>query len=111
VEDARELRERVVRLLKKEGYQVYGAASGEQALMVLSVAPRPTLMLADLISPDLEVPLLVSALNEDDRLATLPVVVLGSSDAKSTKGSTRLKNLIDFDDLLKVVEGMCARRT
>jgi CheY-like chemotaxis protein len=111
VEDARELRERVVRFLRKEGFHVYGTGGAQQALMALREAPRPTLILADLMTPNMDGAMLLEAMDRDDRLVTLPVVMVTTNDPKSPRGFRRAKNLIDLDDLLRVVQGLCARRT
>jgi CheY-like chemotaxis protein len=110
IEDAGVLREQVVHHLRNEGFQVYGAANAEQALIALRAAPRPALVLADLMASDIDADVILAAMDHQDRLATLPVVVM-TENAKSSRAPRRRKNLIDFRDLLKVVEGLCARRT
>ncbi len=53
VEDEEDIRELVSYHLLKEGYQVAGAASGEEALATATAQP-PDLILLDLMLPDLD---------------------------------------------------------
>jgi CheY-like chemotaxis protein len=52
VEDDRDIRESVVEILTDEGYDVSAAGDGRQALDLLeTAAPRPNLILLDLMMP------------------------------------------------------------
>jgi CheY-like chemotaxis protein len=79
--------------------------------MALREAPRPALILADLMMPNIDGAMILEAMDRDDRLVTLPVVMVSANDPKSPRGFRRVKKLIDLDDLLRVVQGLCARRT
>jgi DNA-binding response OmpR family regulator len=111
VEDDPDLRESVVLFLRDEGFQVYEAEDGEKALFALPTVARPVLVLADLMTSKIDGPLLLGALAKDDRLATLPVIVLSAEDPMSPQGYRRLKKPIDRSDLLQIVGELCARRT
>src|SRR6266567_6663029 len=75
VEDEPDIRELVIHHLKREGYQVSAAASGEEALrQVLSVPPD--LVLLDLMMPAMDGLEVCRRLRQDPSTATLPIVML-----------------------------------
>jgi len=111
VEDDGDIREAVAEFLEAEGFQVYQATNGEQALGLLRDMPQPALVLADIMMPVMDGPTLIAAMREDDRLATLPVVIVSAADATAPEGYRRVKKPIELDDLLKIVEEFCGRRT
>ncbi len=86
VEDNRDVREAVVELLESEGFQVYQAEHGEQALSVLRQMPQPALILADLMMPVMDGQTLIAALREADQFATLPVVIVSAADSGAPEG-------------------------
>src|SRR5438093_4641411 len=74
-EDEPDIRELVVHHLKREGYQVSAAASGEEALrQVLSVPPD--LVLLDLMMPAMDGLEVCRRLRQDPSTVTLPIVML-----------------------------------
>jgi CheY-like chemotaxis protein len=111
VEDEEDLRELVVDLLQSEGFQVYQAANGSQALSVLGDMPQPALILADLMMPVMDGLTLIASLRKDDRFATLPVVIVSAIDTPTAGGYRRIKKPIDLDDLVQIVSEFCVRRT
>jgi CheY-like chemotaxis protein len=111
VEDDGDIREAVVEFLEAEGFQVYAAENGHEALATLQNMPQPALILADLMMPVMDGPSLIAALRADDEFATLPVVIVSASDARAPEGYRRVKKPIDLDDLLRIVSEFCLRRT
>src|SRR4051812_44659388 len=91
VEDDSDIRDAVVTALELEGFQVFEAENGARALEQLQSMPRPSLILADLMMPVMDGWQLVGALSQDDRFATLPVVIVSANDDKSPEGFRRLK--------------------
>jgi phosphate regulon transcriptional regulator PhoB len=75
VEDEPDIRELVVHHLKREGYQVSAAASGEEALRQVQAAP-PDLVLLDLMMPAMDGLEVCRRLRQDPATATLPIVML-----------------------------------
>jgi len=75
VEDEPDIRELVVHHLKREGYQVSAAASGEEALRQVREAP-PDLVLLDLMMPAMNGLEVCRRLRQDPATATLPIVML-----------------------------------
>src|SRR5262245_4532504 len=75
VEDEPDIRELVVHHLKRDGYQVSAAASGEEALRQVQVSP-PDLVLLDLMMPAMDGLEICRRLRQDPATATLPVIML-----------------------------------
>ncbi len=63
------------------------ARNGEEALEVLKSNPSPVLVLLDLKLPRLSGVEVLMAMKDDDRLRTVPVVVLSSSNELSDVGA------------------------
>ena len=111
VEDDEDIREAVASALEQEGFQVYQAETGARALEMLKQMPHPSLILADLMMPVMSGWDLIKALSEDDRLATLPVVVISAVDQEAPHGYRRIKKPFDIDELIRIVAELCVRRT
>jgi CheY-like chemotaxis protein len=111
VEDEDDIREVVANALEHEGFQVYQAETGARALELLKEMPHPSLILADLMMPVMSGWDLIKALSEDDRLATLPVVVISAVDHAEPQGFRRIKKPFDIDELIRIVGELCVRRT
>src|ERR1041385_4461083 len=107
VEDQSDLRELVVEILQEEGFRVYEATNGLEALNVLRGMPQPALILADLMMPVMDGPSLIAALRHDDQFATLPVVIVSALDAQLPEGYRLVKKPIDLDDLMQIVSELC----
>ena len=75
VEDEPDIRELVVHHLKREGYQVSVAASGEEALRQVQASP-PDLVLLDLMMPAMNGLKVCRRLRQDPVTASLPIVML-----------------------------------
>ena len=110
VEDDNDIRECVVQFLQMEGFHVYEAANGLEAIEALRNMPQPALILADLMMPVMDDPSLIAALREDDQFASLPVVIVSASSNESLSEYRRVKKPVELDDLRAIVEEFCARR-
>jgi CheY-like chemotaxis protein len=64
--------------LEDAGYGVATAANGRQGLERLAEAPRPDLVLLDMMMPVMNGPAMLAAVAADPDLAGIPVVVLSS---------------------------------
>jgi two-component system alkaline phosphatase synthesis response regulator PhoP len=82
VEDEEDIRELVSYNLLKEGYQVAGVASGEEALAAVATRP-PDLILLDLMLPGLDGLGVCSRLKNDQQTASIPVVMLTAKGEES----------------------------
>jgi DNA-binding response OmpR family regulator len=75
VEDEPDIRALVVHHLKREGYQVSAASSGEEALRQVQAAP-PDLVILDLMMPAMDGLEVCRRLRQDPATAMLPIVML-----------------------------------
>ena len=75
VEDEPDIRELVVHHLKRDGYQVSAASSGEEALRQVQAGP-PDLVLLDLMMPAMDGLEVCRRLRQDPATAMLPIVML-----------------------------------
>ena len=75
VEDEEDIRELVSYNLLKEGYQVAGVASGEDALSAVE-AKTPDLILLDIMLPGLDGLRVCRKLKENPRFQSIPVIML-----------------------------------
>ena len=64
--------------LEDAGYRVATAANGRQGLERLAEAPRPEIVLLDMMMPVMNGPAMLAAMAADPELAGIPVVVLSS---------------------------------
>jgi len=111
VEDDDDIREVVASVLANEGFQVYEAETGARALELLREIPHPSLILADLMMPVMNGWELIKALSQDDRLATLPVIVISAVDEEAPQGFRRVRKPFDLDEVVRIVAELCLRRT
>jgi CheY-like chemotaxis protein len=111
VEDEADIRDAIVEFLQADGFFVEHARNGLEALDQLPRMPQPTLILADLMMPFMDGMTLITALREDDRFATLPVVIVSAATMRAPQGYRRLKKPIDLDDLSEIVGELCNRQS
>ena len=64
--------------LEDEGYRVATAANGRQGLERLAEAPRPDLVLLDMMMPVMNGPAMLAAMSAEPGLRCIPVIVLSS---------------------------------
>jgi two-component system phosphate regulon response regulator PhoB len=82
VEDEEDIRELVSYHLLKEGYQVAGVGSGEEALATAAAQP-PDLILLDLMLPDLDGLTVCQRLRSQPRTQSVPIVMLTAKGEES----------------------------
>lgn len=110
VEDDKDIRESVREVIEQDGYEVLVAADGVEAIDLLESAPRPVLVLVDLVMPNMDGRRLLQHLASEDRLATLPVVVFTANKELGNKVQANhpvLKKPTSLDALLQVVRAHC----
>ena len=109
VEDDLDVAEAILDVLMDEGYQVAHATNGREALELLKSAPKPSLILLDLMMPDMDGCQFREAQLRDPRLANIPVVVL-SADRRVAEKAHELGVLgfvakpLGPDQLVSIVE-------
>ena len=75
VEDEEDIRELVSYNILKEGYQVTGVASGEDALAAVE-SETPDLILLDIMLPGLDGLMVCRKLKEDPKFESIPIIML-----------------------------------
>lgn len=115
VEDDQAVRTAVSELLAEEGYDVVGASHGAAAFATLAEGPLPALIVLDLMMPELNGWEFHLRLQQDPRLAAVPVVVLSAvAGFEQRRGkldvAAMLSKPVDLDRLLQVVARYCILR-
>ena len=113
VEDDRDVRETLVRILGDAGYEVRGAADGHEAMAELRRpgGQRPGLLLLDLRMPRMDGRQLYEELGRDPDLSTIPIIVLsadGRTDAHAQlRGAVAVvAKPVRLERLLSLVESV-----
>lgn len=111
VEDDGDIRELFGEILSEAGYEVVEARNGQEALDFLRVHHGPCVVLLDLMMPVLSGPELLEIMAEDERLASLPVVVVSAIADRGTVPGVRkfLRKPVPSDVLRAVVAEYCPR--
>lgn len=111
IEDNLDILEAMQLAIEFEGYTVFTASNGQQALEVLlTVKTLPCLILLDLMMPVMDGWAFAEEISKDRILATIPIVVVSAfTDKKNTPKNAReaLEKPIDFDLLLKIIGEYC----
>lgn len=110
VEDDDDIRELVSTILRRDGFDVYEAENGLEALNALdTMSPQPCLLLLDLMMPVMTGPELLNILSQRNQLAALPVVVLsaGGQRAHVPAANKFLRKPADPKHLLAMVHELC----
>lgn len=109
IDDEEAIRETLRMAFELEGYQVYTAGNGQEALRMLREVPRPCLIVLDLMMPLMNGWEFSLALAEDVRLATVPIAVLTAfpERAEQVRAKCILKKPIDLSTLFVVAHECC----
>lgn len=114
VENDGAIREVLLAVLEDEGYAAIGAADGQAALDYLhSASEPPCLILLDLMMPRLDGWAFRAAQQHDQRIATVPVVVLsarpdGLEQVAALGDVAFLSKPINMSSMLSLVQTHCA---
>ena len=108
VDDHADARLALELVLQSEGWNVTGAETADQALGQLRDGLVPDVVLLDLGLPGMPVRIFRDAMRADDRLATIPVVVLSGDGwvrekAELLGASEWLQKPVEIERLLEVV--------
>lgn len=109
VEDNKDIQDSLKLALEVEGYTVFTADNGRDALDQLSRIPTPCVILLDLMMPVMNGWEFVEEISKDLMLSTIPIVVVTAfSDKKTTpKTNDIIQKPIDLNALLKTVSKYC----
>jgi CheY-like chemotaxis protein len=112
VDDDPDIREAISNALSDEGYQVTGASNGREALAQLRGQTRPSLILLDMMMPEMDGWRFRLELKKLPELASIPVVILSAHgnvrDAALALGAADyLRKPLRLDSLLEIAERYC----
>lgn len=110
VEDDADIRDTLQHLLEASGYRAAPASNGQVALELLETIERPCLILLDLMMPVMDGWAFLSALEQDDALADVPIVIVSAYTDKVTsleRAQQILKKPVDIHALMEVVRQHC----
>jgi CheY-like chemotaxis protein len=109
VEDDVDFREHLAALLRARGHVVELADHGAEALLHLQIGEPPSLILLDLMMPEMDGWTFRAHMLKDPRLAAIPVAVLSGagsveSEARKLRIDTYLGKPVDLPALYRLLE-------
>jgi CheY-like chemotaxis protein len=116
VEDDETIRETMVEFLEESGYSTMGVTNGREALETLTgSAPRPCLIVLDLMMPIMDGRAFRDEQLQNAYLADIPVVVISAhrdvpDQAAELDVTAHLKKPLKLTDLLELVRRHCPRQ-
>jgi CheY-like chemotaxis protein len=98
-------------LLEMQGYAVDLAANGREALAKLREGPLPSVLITDLVMPEMDGWQLRREMLKDENLSCVPVIVIAgrNADPESLQVVACLRKPIDMQQLYELLEahGRC----
>jgi CheY-like chemotaxis protein len=112
VEDDHDLRVTLRQSLESEGYTVMTAPNGRDALAYLKDAPRPALVLLDLMMPIMTGWELLEIIQQTEAYASVPVVVSSATydERVAQRAREYLRKPLDLPRLIEIVDSYCQPR-
>src|SRR5262245_40571615 len=112
VDDDPDIRASLCEILGDEGYRVTGVRNGREALEVLRKQTRPSLILLDMMMPEMDGWLFRREQQRLPELAGIPVVIVSAHgnvrDAALALGAADyLRKPLRIDSLLEIAERYC----
>ena len=112
IDDDPDMREILTEILAEEGYRVTGARNGREALEYLRNETRPSLILLDIMMPEMDGWRFRREQQKQPELASIPVVLLSAHgsvrDAALALGAADyLRKPLRVETLLEVAERYC----
>jgi CheY-like chemotaxis protein len=111
VDDDDDIRDAMMSALEDEGYVVRGASNGRDALVQLPRLEHPCLVLLDLMMPIMSGAELAACMQQDARLAAIPIVIVSAWTRGAERVETaqaQLTKPVDLKRLLDTVDRFCA---
>jgi len=103
VDDEPDIRESLCEFFEEEGYSVSSASNGAEALGLLGAGDLPGIVILDLIMPQMGGDELVSRMQSDPRLSSVPVLVSTSNPSLVPRGIPAVQKPVDLCELLDLV--------
>jgi CheY-like chemotaxis protein len=110
VDDEVDIRESLRDALKDEGYDVYLAGNGREALDVLPRLPRPCAVILDIIMPIMNGADTYRAIRATPALADIPILISTSDPSRAPTDAMVMKKPINLDRFLTMVSGLFSSR-
>lgn len=110
VEDDADIRETLQHLLESSGYVARAAGNGQEALEMIEAIGQPCLILLDLMMPVMDGWAFLSALDRNEALASVPIVVVSAYTDRGVapeRAQQILKKPVDIHALMEVVRQHC----
>jgi len=110
VDDERDIREALCQALELNGYEVAVVSSGEEALKVLCGPEKPSLILLDLMMPNMDGFEFMKIRNLSSGINGIPVVIISASrglELGEFNVQGYLKKPISLSSLLQTAERYC----
>ncbi len=109
VEDDIDFREHLAVLIRARGHDVELAGDGEEALLRLHVGEPPSLILLDLMMPEMDGWTFRARMLKDAKLATIPIAVLSGvgsvgNEAQKLHINHYLGKPVDLPALYRLIE-------
>ena len=100
--------------MKKEGYEIFVASSGEEAFKFIDGGNKPDIILLDLLIPGVDGFMILEKIRENKALLTIPVIVFSNlSEEKDIARAQKLgisefmiKSNFTLDELTKKVKDL-----
>jgi signal transduction histidine kinase len=104
VDDDEMIRASLCEALEEEGYTVASASNGQAALELLNEATsRPDVVILDLVMPIMDGARVYQAMQADDALAKIPVIVSTGNPARAPSGVITVPKPLNLHRLLDIV--------
>lgn len=103
VEDDADLRETLRDVFVDEGYEVFTAEAGDDALKRLHKMREPCVVILDLMIPVIDGNEVYDTMQKDAWLQAFPVIVTTSDPSQAPSGVLLMKKPIHLDRLLEAV--------
>ena len=108
VEDDLDFREHLSALIRARGHEVELAVDGEEALLRLHVGEPPSLILLDLMMPEMDGWTFRARMLQDAKLAAIPIAVLSGvgsiAEARKLHIDHYLSKPVDLQALYRLIE-------
>jgi CheY-like chemotaxis protein len=103
VDDEQDLLDSLAEFFEDEGFSVVTARNGAEALARLGNGELPSVVILDLLMPVMSGIEVYEVMQNDPRLARLPVVVSTSDPSRAPSGVLIMKKPVNLDRLLSTV--------
>jgi CheY-like chemotaxis protein len=107
IEDDKRIRETLAGVLESRGYPTVPAEDAEEAFQQLVTIERPCLVLVDMLTLRIDGQSLLSALGPNDRIATLPMVLVSIPAPEILSRPAVVKRIVDLQIVMRIVREHC----